>query len=49
MRGSKVSHYFRMQMREFCRDYIVAYNLTDDESTITRLIRVMVLMFGAKP
>ena len=23
-----------MQMREFCRDYIVAYNLTDDESTI---------------
>ena len=23
-----------MQMREFCRNYIVAYNLTDDESTI---------------
>ena len=23
-----------MQMREFCRGYIVAYNLTDDESTI---------------
>ena len=33
-RGSKVSHYFRMQMHEFCRGYIVAYNLTDDESTM---------------
>ena len=28
------SHYFRMQMHELCRGYIVAYNLTDDESTM---------------
>ena len=28
------THYFRMQIHELCRGYIVAYNLTDDESTI---------------
>ena len=28
------SHYFRMQMHELCRGYIVVYSLTDDESTI---------------
>ena len=33
-RGSKVSHYFRMWVCEFCRGPIVAYNLTDDESTM---------------